>query len=168
MARINTVQRAKKDQGSCGRCGKPITPGMPYRWRKPRYGGKSIRCMDSACGFRPSEMTGSAHLQTIYGAQEDWQEAYARYTRGESDIAALADDLESASQAIREEGESYQESADNQGEYFPGSEQVETAEANATSCGETADRADELVGTLRDVVEALENAAEILDELEVN
>lgn len=167
MARINTVQHARKDQGHCGRCGDGIVPGSPYRWTQGRYRPRMVRCMKATCNFRPSEMTGSSHLQTIYGAQEGWQEAWARYNR-DGDIGALADDLESAAQAIREEGESYQESADSQGEYFPGSEQVETLEANATSCEETADRADELVEALRGVAEALENAEGILDELEVN
>lgn len=164
MARVNAVQRAKKDQGQCGRCRDPIAPGDPYRWTKRRYGPRLVRCMKASCGYKPSELTGSAHLQTIYAAQEDWTDAQAQYARDEIDLEGLADELESASQAIREEGESYQEAADNQGEHFPGSAQVEAAEGNARACEEAADRADEIVEQLRgDVSDALSEANAVLD-----
>ena len=163
MARVNVVQRAKKPQGQCGRCQADINVGDPYRWTKRRYGPRLVRCMESTCGYKPSEMTGSAHLQAIYGAQEDWSDAQGQYARNELDIGGLADELESAASVIREESESYQESADSQGEYFPGSEQVETAEANATACQEGADAADEIVEKLREVEGALSEADTILD-----
>ena len=168
MARIITVQHARKTQGQCGRCRDPIESGDPYRWTKRRYGPRLVRCMKATCSFRASEMTGSSHLQAIYGAQEDWREIWSRYSAGDIGIDGLASDLESAGAVIREEGESYQESADAQGEHFPGSEQVETAEENARACEETADKVDEFVEKLQAVTEALEEAEGILDELEVN
>jgi len=44
MARINTVKKAQKAQGSCINCHKPIEKGMPYKWAKPRYRGKLVAC----------------------------------------------------------------------------------------------------------------------------
>ena len=40
MARINTVKKARKDQGNCRACGKPILAGPGYKYKEPRYGGK--------------------------------------------------------------------------------------------------------------------------------
>lgn len=74
MPRVNRVAKARKAQGSCGKCHKTIAAGDPYIWVKPRYGGKRVRCTDPRCRFRPSELTSSEIRSEIYSAQEDWED----------------------------------------------------------------------------------------------
>jgi hypothetical protein len=56
--RVERVKAARKDQGTCNSCGKPITKGMAYKSISFRYGGTRKR--HASCPeFRPSEMTQS-------------------------------------------------------------------------------------------------------------
>jgi hypothetical protein len=105
MARVTTIQAAKKDQGVCGRCGDPIHAGDGYRHFTPgfRSRNKQVRCMKPACTPRPSELTNSK-LSEAYAAQED-----AQATIGQ---AATMDDitsaLEDAAGRAREVAEEYE------------------------------------------------------------
>lgn len=70
MARVTTVNKARKDQGQCGKCGKHIGAGDPYRWWKFRFGGRRIRCMDATCKPKASDLTQSEILGNMYTIQE--------------------------------------------------------------------------------------------------
>ena len=44
MARVTTVEKARKDQGNCSGCGDPIKVGDSYRWWKFLRGPRYVRC----------------------------------------------------------------------------------------------------------------------------
>lgn len=46
MARVTHVEKARKDQGTCSKCGDAIPKGAPYRHASPGFrGSKIVRCM---------------------------------------------------------------------------------------------------------------------------
>jgi hypothetical protein len=117
MARVTYVKSAKgrKDGRArrCSNCGIEILPGAPYKWFASRIGRYSQRkdfCAD--CRIRPSMMTTSPHLSTIYAGQEAAEDALAA---GGSDMSLtdIADAVRGYAEALREASESYGESADN-------------------------------------------------------
>ena len=112
MARISH-HKARKEY-ICDKCHQPILKGTQY-----------VQCMEfmrnptrrhETCGYKPSETVSSEHLQNLYAAQEDIQAAII--TRDPEQIVEAVD---SAKSTADDESSSYQESADNKEEYFPGS-----------------------------------------------
>ena len=174
MARVNKVKAARKAQGNCGSCGKPILPGDPYSWTKPRYGSKKVRC--SSCKFRQSDLTSSDKLSRLYSAAEALEdsadnarralEAFAASTADQAAtylenfverLTELKDELETQMEEVRSVSEEYQESADNILEYFTsGTELSEELESNSY---EVESWADEMDIALDEVAEAIELAS---------
>lgn len=70
MPRVTTVKKARKDQGSCSKCGAKIKAGDGYRWWKFRHGGVRIRCLKSGCAPKASDLTQSEIKGTLYSMQE--------------------------------------------------------------------------------------------------
>lgn len=103
MARVFTVPKSRK-QHKCGKCYKDIEVGSSYRWMKPRYGGKCIRCTDYACRFRPTD-TSSAKTAQVYEAIEDAEVEIA----GASDIDTIKDALASVADTARSVADEYNE-----------------------------------------------------------
>jgi hypothetical protein len=132
--RVHTVKKARKAQGHCGKCGKEIGVGDGYRWIKFRRGPRRIRCLDSKCGFRSSDMTQSDKLSRVYGAQEAAEDAIGEWESDET--SDLKSALEDAASEIREVGEEYRESAENIREHF----------AESSTADECEEKADELEG----------------------
>lgn len=173
MPRVHSVKRARKEW-KCGRCGDVIEIGQPYRWAKPRYGAKMVRCMDHP--FRQSELVSSDKLARIFGAQEQAQDAiedfrnramYAVAEEGDDLSQALedlADELDAAGSEAEEVGQEYQESAQNLEEYFPGSEQVYEIEEKATNCEDFASRLMDAASTIRDIAGQLREGQGTADE----
>ena len=98
----------------CGKCSKEIKPGDPYKWVKPKsgpYGGtKRVRCAECPT-WRPSELTGSSALSTLYAAQEDASDALGQWDReSKEDLESI---LEALAEGVRDAGNVYRESADN-------------------------------------------------------
>lgn len=116
MARITIVQKARKDQGSCEKCGAKLGKGSSYKWCAPRAhrasaGRKRKRCLDCP-SWRPSETTSSQHKATIYAAQEAFEDFVGSWSPGEEDgTEDIAQALRDAGESIREAAESYRESA---------------------------------------------------------
>lgn len=141
--RITTVNHAQKAQ-TCRRCGTTIKPsrdvkqdvlnkrtgktkkkvvrvlGDSYRWIKFNRGSKIVRCMDNACRFRPSDMTTSDKLSTLYGAQETAEDAIDAWDGDEGSIDDLKTALEDLATSVEEVAEGYTESADNMENVFTG------------------------------------------------
>lgn len=63
--RINTVKAARKDQGTCESCGKPIRRGDGYRWVKRRYGPKRSRHLTCPT-WKRWQLTGSEILASAW------------------------------------------------------------------------------------------------------
>jgi hypothetical protein len=96
QARVKTVQRAQKDQGTCGKCGDALPVGSPYRWFKVGFRSrfKRVRCMKPGCTPLPSEKE-SSNLAEAYAAQEAAYHALdAAGTLG--DIQAVLEECASA------------------------------------------------------------------------
>ncbi len=119
MARLMIVKAARKPQGNCRVCGKSIEAGMPYKWTKPRKRGKIAAC--STCHITRS-MTSSSKMVPLLDALDTFG------GQEEGDYEGLASDLDSLAEEARNIGEEYQESADNQREYFPDAEVAEQNE----------------------------------------
>lgn len=114
MARVNYVKKSRKAQPNCGKCGAELPVGSAYKWVQPRYQGIRTRCM-SCPSWRPSELTSSSQLSTIYGAQEAWDNDLGQ---GFASLEDAASSLRSAAEEIRSAGEAYEESASNMEDGF--------------------------------------------------
>lgn len=106
----------------CEACGENINIGDPYKWVAPRphraaRGFKRIRHR-SCPGWKPSDLTSSQHLATIYAAQEAADDDIARLNLpvDKDETEAFADSLEeianAAGDSIQEAADSYRESAE--------------------------------------------------------
>ena len=156
MARIYT-QKTRKPR-VCGRCRKDIAVGEQYRSSFPGgpYAHRTlIRCMNGACSIRPSEMTSSDKLSTIYGALETLEEC--------SEASALADQLSISASEIRQAGEEYSESADNMEQYFEGSSQVEDIREKADNAEALADALEQAQSEVDDLCTQILNIQTLID-----
>ncbi len=106
----------------CGSCGNPINLGDGYKWVAPRAhraapGIKKVR--HTGCpGWKPSELTSSQHLATIYAGQEAADEAISALTiptvveDAETYLSDLTEIASAAAEDIMGAAESYRESAE--------------------------------------------------------
>ncbi len=90
MPRINQVKKSRQ-QRTCHKCQKVIEIGQPYKWAKPRYGSKKIRC--AVCVFKASELTQSEFLSQVYAIDETIAE-WTTDTCFESAIEEVVGELE--------------------------------------------------------------------------
>lgn len=102
MARITYVKKARKAQGLCGHCQRPIEVGDPYRHFAPGYHArKQVRCMRSECAPRQSELTASTMSQ-VYAAQEAFEDAVGSVDNID-DLRDLFEDYRQEIEAYRDE-----------------------------------------------------------------
>lgn len=111
MTRINTVTKARKDQGICRGCGKEIKVGDSYQWIEFRFGGRTVKC--SACRFRGSELTQSK-MSGVYAAQEAMDDSLATFEKATDsvDLDDIKADMEGNIDSIREVAQEYKDAAD--------------------------------------------------------
>jgi hypothetical protein len=147
---VTVVQKAKKEQGACGRCGDKIDAGSPYRWWKFRYGGRRIRCMKPGCSPRRSHLTNSDKLSRCYAAGEAIEDAINAF-RDSKEISDLRSALEEAASEARDVAEEYRESAQNIEDGFnhPTQQSEELAE-KADNLESQADEIDSVASNLEE------------------
>lgn len=104
--RIITVKSSRNPQ-TCGRCQTKIQKGSGYRWAKPRYGPKMVRCLDRACDFRPTDLS-SSKMARIEEAIEDARESIEMA----EDYGGIKSALDSCAEIAREVAGEYQEAND--------------------------------------------------------
>ncbi len=132
MARVTTVERARKAPGRCGKCGDEIGVGDAYSHASPGFRGpKLVRCSKPACRFRPSDLT-TSNMAEVYAAQEV----------AHDDLDGLGDDwetvddvqqiLQTCADEARGVAEQYTEAADAMG--AAGEEHQEKADAIESWC----------------------------------
>lgn len=121
--RVNTVDKARKSPGACGRCHDEIPVGAAYRWAKPRYGSKAVRCAKPDCRFRGSELTGSDKISRVRAAGESVEDACDRWDG--SDVSAIKSALDDAASEVRDVAQEYTDAAEAMG--GAGSENEERA-----------------------------------------
>lgn len=146
MPRINRVEKARKAQGNCGKCGVEIGVGDSYLWIQFRHGGRIIRCLKHECRFRDSNLTQSK-MSDAYRAQEDAEDAANKWD-GEKleDLQTIAEECASE---IRDVAEEYRESADNIRATFEES-------PIADDCEEKADGLEEWAGEIEDSLQSFD------------
>lgn len=112
--RIHRIVKARKDAiAECEICRKMIVKGEPYKTIRPRYGAQRYRHEGTVNDmahpdWRPSEMTSSDKLSTLYAAQESITDALENWT----EAGDLADALNLAADQAQEAADGYQEAAD--------------------------------------------------------
>lgn len=154
MARINT-QRTRKER-TCGKCGGEIHIGDTYRYHKPRYGVKKTRCMRHECRYRPSELTGSDKLSTLYGIQEAIEDAIA-----DGNLEGVRDELQAGAEQARETAEEYRASGQNIEDGFGHeTEQSQELTSNGDEVETWGDRLEEAGSTVSEAVDAVETFEE--------
>lgn len=156
MAKTTLVKSARKAQGGCRVCGKEINVGDSYKWIKPRYRGKIVACPNCTI---PLSMTSSSKMVAIY---ED-VDALDR-----SDVGGVGDNLRLLAETVRGVGEEYQESADNQREYFPESEVADENEEKAQELDGWADSLESEADEADSEIDELDSLKEELDEPETS
>jgi DNA repair ATPase RecN len=142
MARVNHVNKAATDQGTCSKCGVEIKKGDAYVWTKNRYGPKRKRCTATACRFRSSDLTSSEKLSQVYEAQETAEDAVAEWTGDEDDASDVTQALQDAAEQIREVAQEYQQSADAIRDNFAESTTADECEEKANDLESWADELD--------------------------
>jgi DNA-directed RNA polymerase subunit RPC12/RpoP len=177
MARVNHVEKARKDQGECGRCGAKILAGMAYNWLQSFRGARKTRCVE--CAFRRSEMTESK-LSAAYSAGEsiiDTVRAWATF-----DYEDVRDEMGSAVEDIRGVASDYEDSANSIRDTFPDSPLADECEEKATALTEWADELDTILtgvdpceelgkdddgnAVVKDAVKAAQWKAQAIDSIE--
>lgn len=134
MARVNRVEKCRQSPGKCGGCGETIKKGEQYKWTKPRYGSKKIRC--GKCNFRASDLT-TSKMGQAYDAQESAIDAINSWDG--QDIEDVKQALTDAAESIREVGEEYQSSADAIRDRFSESSTADDCEEKAQALEQWAD-----------------------------
>lgn len=151
MARVTEVKKARTDQGEC-KCGKEIKAGDPYRWAQPGFrGAKRVRCMDTKCRFRPSELT-TSKLAGVYGATECAEDTIQAWDGKSGDVEDIKEALTTCAEEVREVAEEYRESAENMREAFNGN-----SSSVADECEEKADEISSWADELKQAAEQLED-----------
>lgn len=153
MPRVNVVKKARKSQGTCGKCGDELKAGEPYRWWEFRYGGARKRCMKPTCSPRPSDLTQSK-MAGVYQAQESASDSLHSATTVED----IAQSLRDAAEGIKEVAEEYRESASNiesgmNTRTYQCDELEEKADELETWADELESKADDIEGQSGEVVE---------------
>ena len=108
-ARVHTVMKSRKDQGTCGNCGAPLPAGTGYRWFTVgfRSNYKYKRCLKSECFPRPSVLE-SSKAATIYAAQESFEDSIDSLTT----VDEIQDAVQEVADAVREVADEYREALD--------------------------------------------------------
>lgn len=109
VAKVVRVDKSRKDQGKCGRCGDELPAGSGYIWWKMgfRSNYKYKRCLKAVCFPKPSERE-TNKTATILAAQETFDENIGELEdKGEIEIA-----VQEVGAAVREVAEEYQEALD--------------------------------------------------------
>lgn len=144
--KVHLVKKCRKDQGKCRRCQAEIKKGDPYRWIKFAFGPRFVYCQDHYP--RPSEMTMSDHLSNLYLAREDVEDCidevngalqYDGMLFVIDNTTTLVEFIADAAEVADNERDSYEESAMNVDEHFPGSSQVDEIQEKANACSEWSD-----------------------------
>jgi len=162
MPRVHFVKKARKDYPAFG-----IKKGDSYYWWKFRYGG----IYKSKTQPRPSQLTQSEFLSTIYAIVEEIQDVTIDDFNS---IEELKEFIEEKAEEIRTLGEEQEDKLNNMPEGLQDGEIGCLLQDRADACYEMADELDEMVEELDEIgtdeelseEEKEERLQEILDEIQ--
>lgn len=153
MPRVNRVNKARKDQGTCGNCGVLISRGDEYVWWKFRWSGRYVRCGKSECYPRASDLTQSEYYATMAEHESTLNELAVN-----ADIDSdTADDLRSLADEIEDYGQEQSERRNNMPYQLQDAEAGELLQTRAEACenlaNELRNAADEVESELSEAIE---------------
>lgn len=106
MSRVITIPNNRKEL-TCGHCCETIPKGAGYRWTKPRYGSRKVRCLKASCAFKASDLS-SSKAAIIHDAIDDARDQILTAESQDDIQSILADVAETA----REVAQEYQDASD--------------------------------------------------------
>ncbi len=155
MPRVNSVVKARRDQGACASCRTQISKGDSYKHASKRTSPYSSYRMVwcSGCWPKPSQLA-SGHRADLYAVMEG---AGACLAVPDLSIEGIVEALTEAANGITEVGEEYTQGADNMEEGF----------GHATSrSDEMRERGEELGEIANELEQAGSNLQELVTEFE--
>lgn len=140
MARLTFVKKARENKKgrACRRCGKAIKKGDSYYWFANRIGRTGVRkeyCSEHRP--RPSEMTTSDKLSTLYAAREELEDCAGWFdddTTLEAAKALAEETLRNAIDNVNQVAEDYRESKSNMPDSLQEGTTGQQCEENADAC----------------------------------
>jgi len=152
MPRVTTVAKARKDVGTCGKCGAPIKKGDKYLWWQFAFSRKSIRCDKTECYPKARDLTRSEWAQRVADFSDRVGEIIANATDAESlspdDIAC---ELEEFAQEVRDFGQEQQDKFDNMPEGLQQGDTGQLLEERAQLMESAADEIEAIASTISDL-----------------
>lgn len=109
---VTTVQKCRQSPGTCGCCGVKIKTGDAYRWWKFRYGGKRMRCMETKCNPRGSDLISNPFQSALAKINEDISDAFGQ-ARSQTDPTIAISAIRDGAEELRNLGSEQQEKFDN-------------------------------------------------------
>lgn len=152
MAKANFVKAAAKDYPNAG-----VKKGEGYWWWKHFRGSKQI----SKKQPRPSQLTSSEFLSTVYSALESLEDL----DNGMTD-AGVADTIQGVADDIREAGEQAQENFNNMPDGLQQGDTGQMLEQRANDAEDLASQLEDIAGEIRDAAEQDEPAAFVESKIE--
>jgi hypothetical protein len=139
MPRVHFVKKARKTKRRYG-----IKKGKPYYWwRRRRPGAKCGYTCYSVTPPKPSQLTGSEFLSTVYGIQEGLEEMAVDSKEAAEEFAQA---LRDAAEELRNLGSEQEEKAGNMPESLQESPTAELLRERATACEDMADKLETAAG----------------------
>lgn len=151
MPRVTTVEKARKDQGKCSKCGDLILAGHKYKWWAFMVGGrggpKIKRCGKPECAPKPQDLTQSEYTrQTL-----DFDEQIGQLTLSERTIDAaesLKSDLENLAGEIEGLSDEQDEKFNNMPEGLQQGDSGQQLEARRDACTTSKESVEEAVSAI--------------------
>lgn len=149
MAKVRFVKRSRA-VWECGKCRARIPVGEGYFWWKPRYGSRKVRCEKPECRFTQADTT-TSKMAEVYSAIDDATSQINDWDGESSDdlqsvmeecasaVRAVADEYESAAEAMNGAGESHQEKADELNSFADELENIDFPDKPEVNCCEHGD-----------------------------
>lgn len=152
MARAHFVKKARKDYPEHG-----IAKGDSYYWWKFRYGGKRY----SKTRPRPSQLTQSDFLSTVYAYQEQIEDIDI----DPDDLQSVADELRSVAEELETLGQEQEDKIDNMPDSLQDSEVAELLRERGESCSTVAGDLEAAADEIEELGDEEENSEERAREL---
>lgn len=137
---VTTVNKCQKSPGTCGKCGCKIKVGDPYRWWKFRYGGKRVRCMETKCNPRGSELISNPFQSALAKITEDIEDGIGE-ARTQTDPTIAVQAFRDGAEELRNLGSEQDDKFQNMPE---GLQQGDTGQLLENRASECEDKAGEL------------------------
>ena len=158
MARATFVKKARKDVA-----GTEIKKGDSYYWWKFRHSGKYY----SKTMPRPSQLTQSEFLSTIYALEEGLNDDAELMRDGRMDAEGFADSIENVASEVENLGSETSDKISNMESAFPnGNPTIELLQERVDKCEEIEQALQDLASEIRESEEDSDDIAARIDDID--